>query len=74
MKLTSDLPYWAVQNGLIRSYPALDRDLTCECVIVGAGITCAMLADRFCRDGIETVVLDGRDICTGWAGVHRFEC
>ena len=65
MKLTSDLPHWAVQNGLIRSYPALDRDLTCECVIVGAGITGAMLADRFCRDGIETVVLDSRDICTG---------
>jgi glycine/D-amino acid oxidase-like deaminating enzyme len=65
MNLTSDWPFWLTLNGLVRTYPPLDSDVRCECVVVGAGITGALLADRLTREGFDTVVVDGRDICSG---------
>ena len=59
--LTSELPFWTMRNGLILCYPPLATDLTCECVVLGAGITGALLADRLMRKGFEVVVVDARD-------------
>jgi glycine/D-amino acid oxidase-like deaminating enzyme len=65
MKLTSDYPYWLLRNGLRYSYPALDGDISCDVVIVGGGITAAILVDRFSQEGLRTIVCDRRDLCTG---------
>ncbi len=65
MDLTSDHPFWFVRNGLIRSYPPLSGDLTCDVAVVGAGITGSMIAHRLSRMGMDVVVLDRRDVCTG---------
>jgi glycine/D-amino acid oxidase-like deaminating enzyme len=64
MDLKSGYPYWALKNGLMYAFPQLDADLSCEVVVVGAGITGALIADELARHGHEVVVLDQRDV--GW--------
>lgn len=65
MKLTSNFPYWLLKNGLTQSYPSLDHDLDCEVIVVGGGITGALVADRLTEEGVEVTVIDRRDICSG---------
>jgi glycine/D-amino acid oxidase-like deaminating enzyme len=62
--LKSGYPYWAVKNGLMYACPQLDADLRCDVVVVGAGITGALVADELAAHGHEVVVLDQRDV--GW--------
>jgi glycine/D-amino acid oxidase-like deaminating enzyme len=65
MELTSDYPFWSIQNGLLRTYPALDRNLTCDAVVVGGGISGAMAAYYLAAADVQTILLDRRDIGTG---------
>ena len=65
MKLTSDQPYWLLRNGMQLDYPTLQADATCECVVIGAGVTGAMLSDRLARHGFDVIVVDTRGVCTG---------
>lgn len=65
IRLTSDLPFWLLRNGLLNSYPLLQEDVTCDVAVVGAGVTGAILAERLSREGLDTVVLDRRDVGTG---------
>ncbi len=65
MNLTSDYPFWGISNGLIASYPTLHEDLRCDCVVVGGGITGALVGYQLAEAGVDTVVLDRRDIGTG---------
>lgn len=60
MDLISGQPLWPVAAGLPASYPALRSDLECEVVVLGAGITGALVTHRFAADGIDVVVLDRR--------------
>ena len=64
MDLKSGYPFWAVKNGLGAVFPPLERDVRCDLLIIGGGITGALFADRFARDGLDVVVLDQRDV--GW--------
>jgi glycine/D-amino acid oxidase-like deaminating enzyme len=64
MDLTSGLPFWSVKDGLIRTYPALDGDATCTVAVIGGGITGALVAYHLAEAGIDTIVLDKREI--GW--------
>lgn len=64
MDLTSNFAYWPIQNGLIRAYPALDEDMDCDVVVIGAGITGALVAYHLAEAGIKTIVLDRRHV--GW--------
>lgn len=64
MDLKSGYPYWTVKNGLLASFPPLARDARCDVVVVGAGITGALIADSLCAAGLEVIVLDKRD--AGW--------
>ena len=65
MDLTSDHPFWFVQNGLLRTHPPIEEDQSCDVAIVGAGITGAIVAHRLASRGLSVVVLDRRDVCTG---------
>jgi len=64
MDLKSGYPFWAVKNGLLKAYPPLARDHQCDIVVIGGGITGALIADELSRHGHYVVVLDRRDI--GW--------
>ena len=65
MKLTSESPYWLLKNGLTESCPSLDHDLDCEVLVVGGGITGALITDRLTEEGYHVTVVDRRDICSG---------
>ena len=65
MDLHSGLPYWIVRNSLLDYFHPLEDDLSTDIVIVGSGITGALMAHEFCRAGIECCVIDKRSIATG---------
>jgi glycine/D-amino acid oxidase-like deaminating enzyme len=65
MDLTSDLPFWTVHNGLLRTYPPLDADIHCEALVIGGGISGALLAHRLSKKGVDCVLIDRRDIGFG---------
>lgn len=54
-----------MQDGLPTTYPALDKNLRAEVAIVGGGVSGALLALHLAEAGVETVVLDRRDIAHG---------
>ena len=64
MDLRSGYPFWLVQSGLVNTYPSLAADIRCEVAVIGGGITGALVAYHLVQAGIDTVVVDKRDI--GW--------
>jgi glycine/D-amino acid oxidase-like deaminating enzyme len=64
MDLKSGYPWWAVKNGLLHSFPPLQRDLSCDVAVIGGGITGALIADELGKHGHDVVVIEHRDI--GW--------
>jgi len=64
MDLKSGYPYWAIRSGLIQAFPALEHDLQCDVLVVGGGVTGALVADEFSAHGHDVAVIEQRDI--GW--------
>lgn len=65
MDLKSGYPFWAVKNGLMHAFPHLERDLACEIVVVGGGISGALVAHELATHGHEVCVVEARDIAWG---------
>jgi glycine/D-amino acid oxidase-like deaminating enzyme len=65
MDLVSPRPFWPLKNGLLSVYPALRQDLSCDVVVLGAGITGAFIAQHLVEEGLDIIVLDKRDVCAG---------
>jgi len=63
MDLKSGYPYWAVKNGLLYAFPQLDTDLSCDVVVIGAGITGALIADELATHGHDAVVGGENENC-----------
>ncbi len=55
----------AVFFDLLGTYPSLREDISCEVAVLGGGITGALTAYHLAREGIDTVVIDQRDVGTG---------
>ena len=65
MQLNSGLPFWPVRNGLLRTYPRLEAPFDCDVLVVGAGITGALIADRLSAAGFSVGLVDGREVAWG---------
>ena len=65
MKLRSKETYWLLKNGIIRSYPSLHNDISCDVLVIGGGITGSLMAYQFAQEGYKTVLTDKRDISLG---------
>ncbi len=65
MDLTSNEPFWLVKNGLVNTYPSLKTDIQTEILIVGGGITGALMAHQCIKDGYQTTLIDRREIANG---------
>lgn len=65
MDLRSHHPYWFLKSGIIKSYPSTQKDEKTEVVIMGAGITGALVCWYLNHAGIKTIVVDKRHVGTG---------
>jgi len=64
MDLKSGYPFWAIKNGLVAAFPRLRKSLDVDVLIVGGGITAALIARELHASGLRIAVVDKRDI--GW--------
>jgi glycine/D-amino acid oxidase-like deaminating enzyme len=66
MDLRSGCSYWTQERGdTPLQVPALDRDLAAHVVILGGGITGALAAHYLTEAGVDTIMVDRRDVAAG---------
>ncbi|MCH8551670.1 MAG: FAD-binding oxidoreductase [Natronospirillum sp.] len=65
MDLKSGNPYWAIKNGLMCTFPQLEADITCDVVVMGGGITGALIADELANNDYDVAVVEQRDVAWG---------
>ncbi len=65
MDLRSNDPLWPIKNALSHSYPSLRADISSEIVIIGCGITGALMAYQLLKEGRKVIMLDKRDVANG---------
>jgi glycine/D-amino acid oxidase-like deaminating enzyme len=65
MDLRTGQPVWLANDPDDFSLPRLNRNLSCDVVIVGAGVTAALTAHQLICAGLSVVVLDRRAIARG---------
>src|SRR5689334_12440586 len=65
MDLRSDLPFPLLRNGIIRSYPSLQRNIHTDVLIMGGGISGALTARQLVNSGQKIVLVDRRHIGMG---------
>lgn len=65
MDLRSGLPLWLVKDGLPCAYPRLNKNLKTDVLILGGGITGAIMAHYLVKNNISCIVADARTIGLG---------
>lgn len=65
MRLRTFESFWLLKNGLLYSYPLLQKNLRAEIVVIGGGITGALISHALMDEGYEVILLDRRDIGQG---------
>jgi glycine/D-amino acid oxidase-like deaminating enzyme len=60
MDLTSPHAFWLIRNGLGDVPEPMSRDEECDVLVIGAGVTGAMIADALARRGLSVIVIDRR--------------
>ena len=65
MDLKSGLPFWLIKNGLSENYKRLEQDIETEVLIIGSGITGALVAHFMCENKVKCVIVDRRMESTG---------
>ena len=65
MDIRSNESYWLIKNALPQSYPSLTQSISADVLIIGAGITGALMAYKLIGEGKKIVMVDRRDICNG---------
>ena len=65
MDIRSNEPYWIIKNALLNSYPSLKKDVSCDVLVIGGGITGALLSYALINSSKDVVLVDRRDICNG---------
>lgn len=65
MKLRSPLPYWLMRDGMLAEYPSLNGDLRCDVVVLGGGVTGALVSHRLSEAGIDHAVIEKGHIGMG---------
>jgi glycine/D-amino acid oxidase-like deaminating enzyme len=65
MKLRSTETFWPLKHAMDISYPSIDSDAATEILIIGGGITGALIAYKLINDGKKVIIVDRRDMCNG---------
>ena len=65
MNLHSDYPFWMVKEGVLSNFPTLTDNHKTGIVIIGGGITGALIAHRLSLAGLQVTVIDKRHVAHG---------
>lgn len=65
MRLRTFEAYWLVKNGLLYTYPLLQKNISTDILIIGGGITGALISHTLVEKGFDCVLIDRRDIGQG---------
>lgn len=65
MQLRTSEPFSLVANGLLNSYPSLRQDASSEIVVVGGGVTGALVSHALVERHQEVMLIDKRHLATG---------
>ena len=65
MDLRSSSPYWLLRHGIINSYPSLQENIKVDIVVIGAGISGALVCWELTNAGYKVAVVDRRHAGTG---------
>jgi glycine/D-amino acid oxidase-like deaminating enzyme len=65
MKLSSGYPLSLIKNGLLFSYPKLEKDIKTDTLVLGGGISGALAAHYLIQEGIDCTLVDARTIGLG---------
>ena len=65
MKLSSGYPLSLIKNGLLFSYPKLDKNIKTDVLVLGGGISGALTAHYLIQEGIDCTLVDARSIGLG---------
>ena len=65
MNLHSDYPFWMIKEGVISSFPSLINNHKTEVLVIGGGITGALIAHRLSLAGLQVTVIDKRHVAHG---------
>ena len=58
MDLTSPHAFWLIRNGIGEVPPPLSHDRRCDVVVIGAGLTGALVADALTARGLSVIAID----------------
>ncbi len=65
MELRSPEAFWLLKNGILKSYPKLQENTNCDIIVLGAGITGALISHTLQEAGYNVIVIDKRDVANG---------
>jgi glycine/D-amino acid oxidase-like deaminating enzyme len=65
MNLKAGYPFWLIKDGLPHTYPQLVQNLKTDVLVMGGGISGALVAWQLIKKGIGCVVADARTIGLG---------
>lgn len=65
MRLRTFESFWLLKNGLLYSYPSLQKNIHSPVVVIGCGITGALISHSLVQQGYKVVMLDKRDVGQG---------
>lgn len=65
MDLHSGSPYWAIKNLLYQEAFPLQGNISTDVIIIGTGITGALVAHELCEAGITCTMVDKRSVAGG---------
>ncbi|MES2545749.1 MAG: FAD-dependent oxidoreductase [Bacteroidota bacterium] len=65
MNLIAGYPFWLIKDGLPYTFPKLSEDINTDVVIIGAGISGALVRYYLVNAGINCVTVDSRTIGLG---------
>jgi glycine/D-amino acid oxidase-like deaminating enzyme len=65
MKLRSTETFWPIKNSMNQSYPSIGSNYETSILIIGGGITGALIAYKLSSEGKKIILVDRRDVCNG---------
>lgn len=63
--IRTESPFWLMKNGYLETYFSLSENVKADFVIIGGGISGALLAWTLIRKGVSVIVVDRRHIAMG---------